>query len=134
MSKSLQIPPDIASCIVQHASTAEPSFSVLVRLSHINSDFADCCCSAICACIRLVMGAFMDNTITDALFEVVDKLCALIVGSVTLAVIEPMFFLDHPPENIDIMTLCGTMLQWEAWCEDQCLTGRMWKTMSHWSI
>jgi len=110
MSKSLQIPPDIAYCIVQHASAAEPLLSVLIRLSHINSDFSDCCHSAVHACIRLVMGAFMDDTIMDALFEVMDELRTLIVGSVALAVIEPAFFLDHPPENVDVMTSCGTML------------------------
>ena len=115
----VELPADIVSCIIEQATGDETSLSKLVQLSHINSVFADSCRSVVRARVRSVIRAFMDDTIMDSLFEVLESVEGLIAGSVALAVIEPDFFIDHPPGGIDIMTPFGTMAEWVAWCDSK---------------
>ena len=119
MSMPMELPADIVSCIIEQATSDESSLSKLVQLSHINSVFVDSCRSVVRARVRSVIRAFMDDIIMDSLFEVLESVQGLIAGSVALAVIEPDFFIDHPPGGIDIMTPSGTMAEWVAWCDSQ---------------
>jgi len=115
----MQLPPDIVSCIIEQATSIEPSLSKLVQLSHINSVFVDSCCSVVSTCVRSIICAFMDDVVMDSLFEVLESVRGVIAGSAALAVIEPGFFIDHTPRGIDIMTPSGTMTEWVAWCNNQ---------------
>ena len=119
MSTPVQLPADIVSCIIEQVTIAEPSLSKIVQLSHINTVFADSCRSIVTARVRSVIRAFMDDIVMDSLFEVLESVRGLIAGSAALAVIEPGFFIDHPPRGIDIMTPYGTMTEWIAWCDNQ---------------
>lgn len=124
MSIPEQLPADIVSCIIEQATSDEPSLSKLVRLSHINSVFAESCRSVVSTRVRSVIRAFMDDGVMDSLFEILESVHGLIGGSVALAVIEPGFFIDHPPEDIDIMTPSGTMTEWVAWCDSHGFVDR----------
>ncbi|EDQ99536.1 uncharacterized protein LACBIDRAFT_316478 [Laccaria bicolor S238N-H82] len=118
MSIPKQLPAEVVSCIIEQATSDEPSLSKLVRFSHINSVFAESC-RTVC-----VIHAFMDDAVMDSLFEILGSIHGLIRGSVALAVIEPGFFIDHPPGDIDIMTPSGTMTEWVAWCNSHGFVDR----------
>ncbi|EDR08017.1 uncharacterized protein LACBIDRAFT_297607 [Laccaria bicolor S238N-H82] len=124
MSIPEQLPADIVSCIIEQATSDEPSLSKLVRLSHINSVFAESCRSVVSTRVRSVIRAFMDDGVIDSLFETLENVHGFIGGSVALAVIEPGFFIDHPPRDIDIMTPSGTMTEWVAWCDSHGFVDR----------
>jgi len=113
------MPPEIIHYIVTEVTMQIPTFAAIVRLSHVNSQFAASCQSIVRGRIRFALSRFMETQGYQMFFDILESKRALVAGSVALSVINPLSFSEHSPKNLDIMTPRNTLPAWIEWAKGQ---------------